>query len=329
MPELRLKSVRGVATVRIFLAAALSTQGSRCRARYTLGLSSGVFADIRPGIPRDTQLGHKMGFHQEKFAKHAKWIVKEVEPGFVHVAYNNPKTLNAYDTQDWRAYQEILLELEHDPDTNVIFISSAFARGFSSGLNMKSALNLLAGHEDDSFAVKKGLMYQHIREFQDAVSLPSRMRTPTICLLNGVSYGLALDIASACSIRIATADAKLSIREIKIGIVADIGSLQRISNLVGNKSLVYQYALTGEVFSGEDALKLGLVSQVLPDFDSGVAHGLQLGLDINGNPQWAIKGTKESIQFMVDGGSHEQGLLNIASYNSTHLVGGLPEKSKL
>ncbi|OBA22774.1 ClpP/crotonase [Metschnikowia bicuspidata var. bicuspidata NRRL YB-4993] len=265
-----------------------------------------------------------MTFDAQVFARFEKWAVKEIEPGFVHVMYNNPKTLNAYAEEDWRAYHEILTQLDSDADTNVILISSSFSKAFSSGLNLKAAMLLVDTGESQTFALKKNKMYAHIREFQDAIATPARMRTPTIALLNGVCYGLAIDIASACSIRIATQDVRFSIREIKIGIVADMGSLQRITNLVGNKSLVHQYALTGEVFGAEQALGLGFVSEVVPDFDAGIARGLELGQDINSNPQWAIKGTKESIQFMVDGGGHEQGLLNIAEYNAVHLVGGLP-----
>ncbi|GEQ68606.1 hypothetical protein JCM33374_g2274 [Metschnikowia sp. JCM 33374] len=269
-----------------------------------------------------------MTFDPLLFAKFTKWVVKEIEPGFVRVSYNNPKTLNAYAEEDWRAYHQILTILDSDADTNVILISSSFARAFSSGLNLKAALGLLDGDnktEEMSFAQKKTKMYSHIREFQDAIAMPARMRTPTIALLNGINYGLALDIASACTIRVATQDAQFSIREIKIGLVADMGSLQRITRLVGNRSLVNQYALTGEVFGAQEALSVGFVSKVVEDFDSGIDYCVAMGQDINSNPSWAIKGTKDSIQYIVDGGTHEQGLLNIAQYNAVHLVGGLPK----
>lgn len=260
----------------------------------------------------------------ETLNKDTKWIVTEIEDGFFHVQYNNPRTLNAFGEEEWRAYQTILTTLDSDPSTKVIFISSSFARAFSSGLNLKAATQILNGKEEWSFAARRNFMYQHIREFQDAISVPARIRTPTIALLNGVCYGLALDIAAACSIRIATEDVKMSIREIKIGIVADIGSLQRVTNLVGNKSLMNQYALTGQIFGAEEALRLGFISHVVPTFDAGIEYGRELGLSIAENPEWAIKGTKDCIQFMSDGGSVEQGLLQIANYNSLHLVGGLP-----
>lgn len=270
-----------------------------------------------------------MPFRQEDYAKYEKWVVREIETGFVNVQYNNPKTLNAFTEADWRAYESILTALDNDPDTNIILISSAVPKAFSSGLNLKAGLELANGTQDWTFEAKKKHTKHHIVEFQNAIAVPARIRTPTIALLHGICYGLALDIASACTIRVVTEDAKLSIREIKIGIVADMGSLQRMTNLVNNKSKMYQYALTGEVFSGKDAYELGFVSKVVPDLKTGLEYCEELGSDINSNAQWAIKGTKESIQFMVDGGHHERGLENIAEYNAVWLVGGLPEQAKL
>lgn len=264
----------------------------------------------------------RMGFKAENFTKYQKWVVSEIEPGFIHVQYNNPKTLNAYAEEDWRAYLEILTALDNDPDTNIVLISSAVPKAFSSGLNLKEGMKLMAGKDDWPLLEKQKHVYKHIIEFQEAITFPAKMRTPTIALLNGISYGLALDIASACSIRVAVESTKFSIREIKIGLVADMGSLQRLTNLVNNKSLMYQYALTGEIFTAQDALNIGMVSKVVPDLEAGVQYCTELGLDINSNEQWAIKGTKASIQNMVDGGHHYQGLADVAIFNAINLLGG-------
>ncbi|PIS53296.1 hypothetical protein CJI97_002961 [Candidozyma auris] len=151
-----------------------------------------------------------MAFDSSIFEEYTKW------------------TLNAFMEEDWRAYHHILEWLDSDPGTNIILISSKVEKAFSSGLNLKAALGLMEGKDDWTFEKKK-FMYKHIKDFQDAIAMPARMRTPTIALLNGVSYGLALDIASACTIRLAVEGVKMSIREIKIGIVADMGSLQRMT----------------------------------------------------------------------------------------------------
>ncbi|CAH6723943.1 putative enoyl-CoA isomerase/hydratase Fer4p [[Candida] jaroonii] len=256
-------------------------------------------------------------FDESKY-QDPEFLVKEIEQGFINLQFNNPKTLNAFSERTWRAYQNILERLDADPETNIILISSSYAKSFSSGLNLKDAQVLMGGLKGDDQS-KYDFMYKHIIDFQTAISTPTRMTTPTICLLNGISLGLAIDIAATTSIRVAVKDAKLSIREIKIGLVADMGSLQRLPKIVGNKSRLFQYALTGEYFNGDDAYDIGLVSKVVPDYESGMKYCIELGKDINSNADWVIRGTKDSLQYMVNGGTVDQGLLNIAHYQSRFL----------
>lgn len=261
-----------------------------------------------------------MGFNAADF-KYDHFLVSEVEEGLVHLQLNNPKTLNAFSESIWRDYQAILEKLDSYPETNVILISSTVPKAFSSGLNLKEAMQTMGSSVSLPEEKRYGHLNAHIRDFQHSIGTPARINTPTIALLNGINYGLALDIAAACTIRVAVTGARFSIREIKIGIPADIGSLQRLPSIVNNKSLLYQYALTGAVFSAEDALLLGLVSTIVPTLREGVEYIKALGEDINGNQQWAIKGTKKSIQDMLDGTSTEQGLTDIAHYNATNING--------
>ncbi|ABN64617.1 enoyl CoA hydratase [Scheffersomyces stipitis CBS 6054] len=262
-----------------------------------------------------------MTFNADDFKQFKNFIVSEIEEGFVHIQFNNPKTLNAFADQDWKDYYEILVRLDADPETNVILISSTVPKAFSSGLNLKDALATMssAGEGHDTIRFKK--LHDHIADFQYCIGTPARINTPTIALLNGINYGLALDIAAATTIRVATADARFSIREIKIGISADIGSLQRMPNIVNNKSLLFQHALTGDVFKADEALNLGFVSKIVADIPAGLEYCKELGSDINGHQQWAIKGTKKHIQDIIDNKPVEEGLKDIRNYNATHING--------
>ena len=255
----------------------------------------------------------------EAYKQYDEFVVTEVELGLWHVQLNNPKTLNAFSQTTWRQYGEIFTKLDADPEVNVILVSSTSPRAFSSGLNLKSAIATFGQSVDMNNEERYNHMHQHIRDFQHCITTPARINTPTIGLLNGVSYGLALDMAACYTIRVAVEGVKFSIREIKIGISADIGSLQRLPALVNNKSALYQHALTGDIFGADEAFRLGFVSRVLPDLESGVEYIKEVGLDIAGNQQWAIYGTKKSIQEITDGLSVEQGLKNIAHHNATHI----------
>lgn len=252
---------------------------------------------------------------------HPEFLVKEIEPGFINLQFNNPKTLNAFSESTWRGYQDLLEKIDKLADIKVILISSPIEKAFTSGLNLKAAASLMNPEQSKSQQETFKELRQHIIEFQYAIDTPTRIKTPTICLLNGVCYGLAIDIASATSIRIVTKDARLSIREIKIGIVSDMGTLQRAPHIVGNLSKLNQYALTGEIFNGDDALELGLVSKVFPDYKSAYEHCIELGTEINTAPQWAVRGTKHSIKMMTRPGLVDEGFEQIADYQGKYLAG--------
>ncbi|EMG45450.1 Enoyl-CoA hydratase/isomerase, putative [Candida maltosa Xu316] len=265
-----------------------------------------------------------MPFDANTYKKYQFYTVSQIEPGFVHVTYTNPKTLNAYNDQNWRDFGEIFTRLDKEDDVQLILFTSGVPRSFSSGLNLKEAAGLLNKQGPREQVTKE--VHKHILEFQDCIGAPYKISTPTIGILNGLNLGLALDISSGFSIRIAVADAQFSIAEVNIGIAADIGSLQRLPPLFNNKSALMQHALLGDRFDAQEALKLGFVSTVVPTIEDGIALAKTWGEKICDTPAWAIKGTKKHIQDILNGGTVEQGLKDIAEYNAFHIVNS---KSKL
>lgn len=261
-----------------------------------------------------------MSFQAEDFKKYEHYIVEEVGENVYHVQFNDPKTLNSFTEKKWRDYQEILEKLDQIEDCAVIIISSTFPKAFSSGINLKEAMELFSddsGNNEEKYKKLSKFTY----DFGHSISTPARISTPTICLVNGICYGLGLDIASTCTIRVATPDCKFSIREIKVGIISDMGTLQRMNIAVGNKSLFNQYALTGCIFSTEDANKLGYISKVVPDLESGVKYCRELAADIASNVNWAIKGTKKSVQQIQDGHFVDDGIKFSIQWNVDNISG--------
>ncbi|CAK9438981.1 uncharacterized protein LODBEIA_P32050 [Lodderomyces beijingensis] len=262
-----------------------------------------------------------MPFDPESYKKYEFYSVTQIEPGFVHVQYTNPKTLNAFTDQNWQDYGEIFTRLDQEEDVTLIVVSSGVPKSFSSGLNLKAAMSTLGGDAGLSEEERVARLHKHIVDFQNAISVPARITTPTIGILNGINYGLALDMSSAYTIRIAIEGARFSIAEVNIGIAADIGSLQRLPALINNKSRLMQHALLGDVFGAQEALELGYVSIIHPSVEHGIEQAREWGEKIVQTPQWAIKGTKKHIQDILNGQSVEQGLVDIAKYNSVHITG--------
>ncbi|RCK64749.1 Delta(3,5)-Delta(2,4)-dienoyl-CoA isomerase, mitochondrial [Candida viswanathii] len=251
--------------------------------------------------------------------KYEFFTVSEIQEGFAHVQYTNPKTLNAFSEQNWKDYGSIFARLDAEEDIQVILFSSGVPRSFSSGLNLKTAANLFSSEQQSTAEAIKDL-HVHIRDFQSDIGTPARISTPTIAILNGLNLGLALDMAAAYTIRIAVEGAQFSIAEVNIGITADIGSLQRLPALINNKSLLFQHALLGDKWGPEEAEKLGFVSTVVPSVEAGIEYAKALGAKICEAPAWAIKGTKKHIQDVINGTSVDQGLADVANWNARNIT---------
>lgn len=266
--------------------------------------------------------------------KYDHFLVSRVEHGVRHVQFNNPQTLNAFAEKDWRDYAEIMTKLDKDPHTVVIIVSLTSPKAFSSGLNVKEAVQSMLHMTTILASQRQEYLRKHIAEFQECVGVPARMQTPTICLLSGINYGLALDISSCCTIRVATGDARFSIKEIKLGIPADIGLLQRLASTMSNTSLLFQHALRGDHFGARDALHLGYISKVVPDMKAGLLYCVGVAFDIAQNERWAVRGVKKSIQDRIDGErTVNQGLQDIAELNASNIderfIEGMAKAAKL
>jgi delta(3,5)-delta(2,4)-dienoyl-CoA isomerase len=156
-----------------------------------------------------------------------------------------------------------------------------------------------------------------IKDFQQCINAPVESHIPVVSISHGVSYGLALDILSATTIRLCTRDVKFSIKEIDIGIMADIGSLQRLGYLVNNQSKLNQLALTAQDFGSDEAKELGLVSDVLDTKDEAFDKALELAIAISEKYQPAVIGTKKHLELMsVNSDWTKYGLDQVARDNA-------------
>jgi delta(3,5)-delta(2,4)-dienoyl-CoA isomerase len=117
-------------------------------------------------------------------------------------------------------------------------------------------------------------------------------------VLHGIAYGLAIDISVACDIRLATSDTRFSVKEVDIGIAADIGTLSRLPKVVGSFSWVKDVALTARVFGAEEAQRVGYVSTIVDGSrEEGVKAGLKICKTITEKSPVAVWGTKELLNY--------------------------------
>lgn len=134
-------------------------------------------------------------------------------------------------------------------------------------------------------------------------------------LLHGISYGLGIDMASACDIRLCTSDARMAVKEVDIGVAADIGTLTRLPKVVGSLSWVKDVAYSARDFGAEEALRVGFVSGVAETMEEGRRMALGICRRIAEKSPVAVLGTKELINFSRDH-SIEDGLRYTAVWNA-------------
>ena len=141
-----------------------------------------------------------------------------------------------------------------------------------------------------------------LRRLMATIDVLDEARFPVIAAVQGGCIGGGLDLAAACDIRLCTADAFFTVQEIHIGMVADLGSLQRLPKIVA-PGMARQMAYTGERVGAERALAIGLVNAVLPDAAALREHALALAREIAAKSPLAISGSKAALNFARDHGT--------------------------
>lgn len=121
-----------------------------------------------------------------------------------------------------------------------------------------------------------------------------------ICILHGISIGLAIDLSTCCDVRICAANTRFAVKEVDIGLAADIGTLSRLPKAVGSFSWVKDVCLSARFFDAKEALSVGLVSQVHESKAAAVEAGLKMADLIASKSPVAVQGTKELLNHARD-----------------------------
>jgi enoyl-CoA hydratase len=232
----------------------------------------------------------------------ADFRIDTPEPGITHLQLCRPERLNTLTPAFFRALRDAVQALDDAGQTRVLLLSST-GRHFSAGMALETFDGGLPMLDTDT--ARKRLAFQDgLRRLMQTVDVLEAARFPVICAVQGGCIGGALDLAAACDIRVASADAFFTVQEIHIGMAADMGVLQRLPKIVP-PAVARQMAYTGERVGAERALAVGLVNAVLPDADALQAHALDLARQIAAKSPLAIAGSKRALNYAVDHPTHE------------------------
>jgi len=243
-------------------------------------------------------------------------IIISEKNGIALIELNRADKANAFNKAMWRD-----LKAAYDwLNTSRARVGVLSARGnhFMAGID----LDLLSAiqSEIDSLAQdrRQERLKELITELQDVISAAESCTKPVLAAIHGACLGMGIDLISACDMRYATMDARFSVKEIDLAIVADAGTLQRLPRLVGD-GLARELAYTGREFDGHEAYTMKLVNRVFEDKDALMNFVLDMAASIAGKSPRAIRGIKETLNYSRDN-SIAQGLTFVSTLNSSQLL---------
>ncbi len=239
---------------------------------------------------------------------------------------DRPDARNALGPEFWADLPRAMALLGEDPDVWAIVVA-ARGKHFSVGLDLKVMGSMLAPPDGGaerpersekasppSMAARARTAREGILRMQASVSSVAECPKPVIAAVHGYCIGGGVDLIAACDIRLASADAVFSVREAKVAIVADLGSLQRLPRILSAGHLA-ELAFTGKDIDAARARDIGLVNDVLPDAEAALKAARELAAEIAANSPVAVQGTK-AVLAANDGRTVAEGLDYVATWNS-------------
>lgn len=267
---------------------------------------------------------------ESELPEYSGLLLSRPAPGVMEVALNRPKRLNAVDLRFWTDFREVFQKIGGDPSVRCVVITGGQSRHFTVGLDLRCEgiqQQMLDRSEDPARAALQlmSLAKSWASTFDAVENIPQ----PVLIAVHGACIGAGVDLAAACNVRLAATDSSFSIKEVDIGLAADVGSLQRLPKLIGNASVLHELALTGRTFSAQEALDFGLVGRVVDGGATEVrSEAVKLASMIAAKSPVAIVGIKRFLNFSRDH-SVGEALAFAATWNAAMLQSHDMEKAQM
>lgn len=234
-----------------------------------------------------------------------------------HVELHRPDKRNSMNKAFSSEMVDCFNAITGDPDCRVVVVSGA-GKIFTSGIDlMDLAGDILQPEGEDTARISWNLR-RIITKYQETFSVIEKCPKPVVVAVHGACIGAGVDLITACDIRLCTQDAWFQVKEVDIGLAADVGTLQRLPKVIGSRSLVNELALTARKMYSDEAKSSGLVSRVFADKEAMMAGALEMAGEIAGRSPVAVQGTKVNLIYSRDHGVAE-GLDYMATWNMSML----------
>lgn len=235
------------------------------------------------------------------------------------LSFNRPDNANAFDHRMWEELPRALEWIGTQRSLRVVVLSGE-GKHFTGGIDL-SVVSWMMGLTADPQRATRGRedVLAFIEKAQHAFNALERCPVPVIAAIHGACVGAGVDLIAACDLRLCSADAKFCVKEVDLAVVPDVGTLQRLSYVIGY-SATAELSYSAETFDAQRALALRLVSRVLESKDALLEAASKLAQDIASKPPTAVRGIKRNLLWSRDH-SVQDGLAFVATWNAAMLVG--------
>jgi len=241
----------------------------------------------------------------------SEFINIDINENIACLTFNRPEKGNAMTPQFFYDLTNIFKELDKDNEVRSIVIN-ANGKHFTTGLDLIAASEIFGKALDN-----KEKFRQIIIKLQESMNVIEKCRKPVIAAAHGMCIGAGVDLLSACDIRLAAKNTTFSIRETKIAIIADLGTLQRLPHIIGH-GWFKELALTGRDFNSDEAYKIGFITHICEDAANVHKKAFEIAQEIAECSPITVQGVKEVINYSRDNGVYP-GLDFVAQKNAAIL----------
>lgn len=240
-----------------------------------------------------------------------------VDAHIATVRLNRPDKANAMNATMWQDIRRAFDWVDQNPAVRVVLLQGE-GRLFCAGIDLSMLAGLGAQIRQSCDGRTREALRRTILDLQDTLTSLERCRKPVLAAIHGACIGGGIDLITCADMRYASTDAYFAIKEIDIGMTADVGTLQRLPKLIG-QGQVRELAYTGRRFDAQEALQLGLVNRVFDTPQALHAGVREIAATIAAKSPLSIRGTKEMLNYGRDH-SVADGLNYIATWNAAMLM---------
>jgi len=224
-----------------------------------------------------------------------------VDDGLAHLQLCRPEKANSLTRSFWNELPQAVDQLSRSGKVRAMVVS-AQGSVFCGGLDLQMFATSREFHATN--AVEREAMQGELEKMQDALNALERARFPVIAAVQGTCVGAGFDLVAACDLCLASEAAKFRIEETNIGMMADLGVLQRLPRLIPSGVARY-LALTGDTLGAAEAMRLGLLAKLYPTSETLLEGAFSIARRIAERPPVAIAGIKRAMLYSRDHGVYE------------------------